>query len=508
MDFSLKSRNLYFLTTIVCLSSVQIYALDNVQIGFETKRVISPSDAISAGSYLTNQGSTRPLLAISHDGGEGWSYPASVFSALPINTGLIALFTSASCSRLNCLASGRFDRLLPGKDLSFPLLMSSQNGGDTWSLPSTILSALPKDFKQGRFTTQPLCSGQNCLVAGFYLATNLKLPLLANSSDAGSTWTYPESIIVNLPTDFLGPAFFKGVTARAADCFAVGQYQNKSHKMIPLFSASHDGCKSWTYPKVPGLPGDFSEGILNSVVCHQMRGCIAVGTYTSTKPGNPRFPLVAISTNRTSWIYIPTPNVHLPNDFATLNSLNSINCGDSFENCIAVGQYTSNQTGSPTFPFLLFSTDRTPWLVPQTIITNLPSNYKNNGVFNEVDCIRHFCIAVGKYKNNDCNSKSLPLLATSFDFGETWTYPPSITANLPNHTIKGILFSVSCNVNDCVARGQSTRVNTLASKTSFPLIATSHDAGVTWAYPASVIDNLPNDYADLGIFTGGNSSFF
>lgn len=96
--------------------------------------------------------------------------------------------------------------------------------------------------------------------------------------------------------------------------------------------------------------------------------------------------------------------------------------------------------------------------------------------------------------------KSIPLVASSLDGGKTWIYPNSISANLPSNTANGRLFATSCKRADCIAEGRYETKN--PGKTQYPLIATSHDAGQTWTYPSTVTSNLPSDYHENGIFTG------
>jgi hypothetical protein len=184
-------------------------------------------------------------------------------------------------------------------------------------------------------------------------------------------------------------------------------------------------------------------------------------------------------------------------------AMNNINCNQN--NCIAVGQYQSAQGNQKKYPFLLSSQDAGhTWIYPLTIVTGLPPDFQNVASFNGAHCDMNNCIAVGMYQSSTYAGQQIPLAATSNDGGKTWVYSASITANLPADLSNGQFSSVSCNRGDCTAKGQYQSEK--AGIPYYPLIATSHDSGKTWTYPSSVISNLPADYNNDGIFSGGNSS--
>jgi len=479
-----------------------------------TKNGQVTSNAIAAGSYVTTTSITRPLLTYTHDGGATWFYPASIFSALPTDVASLASFTGAICSKLNCLASGFYQRLLPTNStpVSYPILGVSNDAAITWIYPTTIVSSVPSDFGSGSFTGSPWCSDDNCVVAGNYLnmaVTPLQKPLLATSHDAGSTWNYPSTIISNLPADFLDQGFFNGVTCEAINCYAVGQYQSSTSDFFPLLSQSSDAGMTWTYATTirSNLPANFSKaGIFKSVSCNTA-GCVAVGEYATSLPGTPHYPLIAVSSNGISWNYPATVLTNLPSDFLSAPAVNAVSC--NADNCTAVGQYTSNKAGNLSFPLLLTTHDGgNTWSYPLTIVKNLPPDFKSVGSFNGAICNRNICIAVGSYQSKVFNNQLMPLLANSLDGGKTWSYPPSVIANLstlPNSILNGTFNSASCNRTDCIAEGQYE--STLPGVPYFPLLATSHDSGATWTYSTTVLSNLPSDYFNHGVFSGGNSSY-
>ena len=156
------------------------------------------------------------------------------------------------------------------------------------------------------------------------------------------------------------------------------------------------------------------------------------------------------------------------------------------------------------FPLLLQSSDKgNNWIFPGTILNNLPADFANFGTFSGATCNRNICLAVGQYQSSSRSNQLIPLIANSVDGGKTWTYPITLSSKLPKDLTSGILNGVNCNVDDCNAEGQYLSTNGIF----YPLIANSHDAGMTWTFPNSLVDNLPVNFANDGVLVGGYSSF-
>lgn len=490
MDICSKKNLLIFIIGMLCL--------------FVAHLSHATSNAIVAGSYKNSSNKTLPLLANSYDGGNTWIYPITIRSKLPSNMGSTAVFNGASCRQLLCNAGGYYTTTSSAK---FPLLASSLDGGNTWYYPPTITSALPCNFKNGKFNSFGRCSGTNCIVAGeYYTKQNKRFPLLAMSHNLGQTWSYPPTIITNLPRNY-DYGYFTNATSRATNFFGIGQYKSTSNKFLPLLGYSFDSGVTWSYPSFinTNLPFDYkNNGIFNSIVCSDSV-CVVAGQYESTLRKNYILPLITTSHDRgLTWSYLPISSSILPPHFNGLISVNSVGCNGN--NCIIAGEYRSLKSGNPRYPYLISSQDGgNNWNFPSSILNQLPADYMSSGRFYGAHCNQNICIASGEYQSSSKGKKNIPFLASSLDGGITWIYPSTITTNLPTHFLEGKFLNVHCNREDCVSEGQ---YRTKSSQSKFyPLLATSHDSGITWGYPSSVITNLPRDFNDKGIFSGGYSSF-
>lgn len=90
----------------------------------------------------------QPIVAISRDSGFTWTYQRD----FPPPTNQPALshsyFNYVHCKEDFCVIGGNYGL---NQNQSLPWLIVSQNGGENWTAPSTVLSELPADFRWGKF---------------------------------------------------------------------------------------------------------------------------------------------------------------------------------------------------------------------------------------------------------------------------------------------------------------------------------------------------------------------
>ena len=291
------------------------------------------SVCVASGNFCTTSHCDfqLPLLGLSTDKGNTWSYPSSIFKDLKTTvdpTFKSGFFISSSCTgegkQAICIAAGSYSN----NASTMPLLALSQNGGQTWFYPSSILDDLANRighrFIGGLFNAAS-CSGAGkkaiCIAAGSYFTTpGAGIPFLVLSKDGGDSWTYPDFIYTKLKTlvdpDFTGGTF-DGASCmgkgKTAVCMAAGNYCNKKQLCFPLLVLSTNGGKTWSYPPtvyndlMSIIDSSFTRGFFSSVSCSGIADnnfCTAVGQYSNDQ--SETFPLLAFSTDSgNSWLYPP-----------------------------------------------------------------------------------------------------------------------------------------------------------------------------------------------------------
>lgn len=158
----------------------------------------SGNTCIAVGTYTGSNGQFHPLIALSQDSGSNWTYPNSVTDAPELTpSGQQGKLYGASCSGSICIAVGSY--------FIHPILALSQDSGANWSYPIAPTTMTPVftqyPFTSGEFRSAS-CKGKSCLAVGSYLSGTISRPLLAESNDSGSTWTFPESITTPDLTQF------------------------------------------------------------------------------------------------------------------------------------------------------------------------------------------------------------------------------------------------------------------------------------------------------------------
>ncbi|WP_131792985.1 sialidase family protein [Legionella birminghamensis] len=422
---------------------------------------------IAVGQYRDAGLVQRPLLAVSQDSGLNWIFPSSINAPVfsPVNTNPFSSageLVGATCQGSTCIAAGTYF----SGGIRRPIIAISHDSGTSWSFPAAINAPVftPDNTHafvgNGRFNAVT-CHGAICIASGLYSSGGVDRPLLAVSQDLGLNWTYPSAINAPVFTPDNSNAFSSSgalnrVSCQDSVCIATGEYRSGG-TLRPLLALSQNAAVTWTYPSVVNSPvftpdnsNAFVTGTFTDVNC-QGTTCIAVGTYFG---GGLQRPLVAVSHDSgTNWTFPSsvTAPVFTPdntNAFMGGGTLLSISCQGS--DCVTGGFY--NSVGAFR-PLLAVSHDAgSSWTFPSSVTSPVftPDNtnaFTNNGLFYDVHCAGGLCIAAGYYINGGVQR---PLLAVSQDLGLSWTFPsvinsPVFTPDNSNTFLNGSFSTTSSN---------------------------------------------------------------
>lgn len=300
-------------------------------------------------------------------------------------------FITTTCIGLNCVKGGHYDDVESRSKICYPLLLTSQDGGITWTKKiHNNRNTLPVDFANDGLINNLYCDGDNCFALGLYYGANDHstsfFPLLLQTSDWFQTLNY-KPLVTKAQHPFLyhNGSSLVSMTCNGNICVAVGTYDayiETINKVLsyPLIVNSTDKGATWTV-RIDGTASSLPE------------------------KGSNDYPKVTL----------------LPPDFVSHGIFNGISCNGL--NCVAVGHYSTDYyVGGKIYPLVAYSKDGgTTW--SYSINSNkktLPHTFNAEGTFDSVHCKDNACIAAGHYQNE--SNTRLPLLASSYDSGESWTY--------------------------------------------------------------------------------------
>ncbi|MFI4919073.1 MAG: hypothetical protein ACHP65_05920, partial [Legionellales bacterium] len=282
----------------------------------------------------------------------------------------------------------------------------------------------------------------------------VQYPLIASSKDGGNTWSYTldSATATSVPADFNSGGSFNSVSCSGQTCVAAGSYSNGSSVQYPLIASSKDGGNTWSYTldsvTATSVPANFNNGgNFNNVSCSGL-ACIAAGAYSNN--AGVQYPLIA-----------------------------------------------SSKDGGNTWTYTL----------DNATATSVPADFNNSGNFNSASCGGQVCVAAGSYSNNTGVQVEYPLIASSQDGGNTWSYTldsttaTSVPADFNPNSSSGQFNSASCTGLACIAAGSYSN----GSSVQYPLIASSKDGGNTWTYTLNSA-NVPVDFLNQGTFTSTSTS--
>lgn len=360
-----------------------------------------------------------------------------------------------------------------------PLAYMSNDGGSNFNLSSALV--LPSGQTFGKLLNVT-CAEKTCISVGSSFTAaprgyNNFLPLVYTSADDGKNWNLSHPLTV--PTG--RQAELAGTSCANNGCTAVGySYVTQDEGLFPLAYTSTDKGMNWTVSKPIPLPIGQGNGSLSSVACVDNK-CTAVGKSI----GFNILPVAYVSNNGgKDWLLAsPLPRPVGPN----LAQLNSVTCLS--RNCVAVGNSYYDAGGN--FPLSYVSNDGgCNWDLTSPF--SLPPG-RSEGKLEDVSCIDNLCITVGSsFNGNDF----LPLGYISQDGGRHWQLIPPFV--LPNGQTFGLLSSITCFGNTCIAVGESN-----GSNQPLPLAYKSIDSGRTWTLTTSLPQPSGQNFGKLLAIANG-----
>lgn len=469
---------------------------------------LCPSTFTLQAKNTNGSSCTLELAALGGVDGTNSDFKKHLFICLSDRTTCTGTSDTLHLPVATAIAVGEFTSNAQG---SVPFLATTNGISNTWQLIDvTRINGVPTFYGQGNTLANASCSGSNCITGGSFNDQNgNRLPLLLLSQDRSRTWSNTNTTnIVGMPS--IG-AFntINDVSCAGSLCVAGGTYQDQEQTgTFPLLLFSATQGRTWRFIDTTTI-GDappfatLGNNIFGST-CFSGT-CIAVGTFGTgiSDGGTARSdisadPLLLVG-NATNWKFIDTTELAGVPDFGFKNALQSVSCNSNV--CVAVGYYADDDDIS-SFPLILTSSDKgNNWsYIDPASVSNLPAGvFIGTNSLADVSCSESVCIATGSYSVPN-TGKTLPLLLASYNNGKSWTFIDTATIpSTPAYGAFNVLYGASCSGNTCVASGSySTPV---ATPITAPLIFQSNDGGHTWSYANSnLASNVPSSFGIYSSF--------
>jgi hypothetical protein len=220
-------------------------------------------NCVAVGSYVSSTGGINeaPLIAQGTNTGAGWTYevtsaqnPADYVAIGTTN------LTGAACGTSACIAVGEYSSVVSGDTQEVPLIYQSISGG-TWTIVASntigVGPSLPTNFNASLVSAG--CSGTLCVAAGTYLdaLSGNTLPLILVSNNGGSTFT-----VATNPTS---PEGLTVVTVGATSCqgtfcTVAANYSDGTNNQPLIIQTTNNGT-TFTYPVSAGTPTEPSDAV-------------------------------------------------------------------------------------------------------------------------------------------------------------------------------------------------------------------------------------------------------
>ncbi|MBI2784788.1 MAG: exo-alpha-sialidase [Legionella longbeachae] len=319
---------------------------DQMEGGRAEKIYCDESYCFAAGSYQ-HFATTVPLLLLSHDKGQSWSFVPNIPLPVSMPKRATGSFNLLTCNQKACVLGGAYR--INQKQMNL-MMFSSQDEGQTWQYSNVV--NVPKHMEDIRLKSL-ICHHQSCLVVGTYHhwdENQQKLRyhiLLLKSEDGGLSWRIEE-------TPSLSSATFLSVNDLAYfhDFYIlVGSYANDRKKQSAPEAFILE-------IKANGVPEPILYNkllSLNSISCTQ-KYCIAGGETNFYK-----FGFLKRNVNNSSWSWISASAAELE------PTIDKIRCKHNA--CIAFAHdKVDEEQGGYENPHILTSNDQgESWAVSEKI---------------------------------------------------------------------------------------------------------------------------------------------
>lgn len=317
--------------------------------------------------------------------------------------------------------------LIPTSALAASSVPPSQSGTG-WSIQKT---ASPR-VKNGSLFGVSCFEHGRCLAVGSFNGIGGTSPLAELSGWAASTSEVPP-----VPNGGTHGSLEAVSCPSSSECVAVGSFTTVGGTQVPL-SDEWNG-SSWSVLQSQSPQGKGSSQ-LDGVSCYAVKGCMAVGTITSSRSDQ----AFAESWNGGTWALSTMTGIRKDD-----SSFADVTCtGPGF--CVAVGSYLDPR--SDDYAPLAEEWQRSSW--QETKASSAPGSIVDQ--FQNITCTGvDFCIAVGHYINGNGEGKALGATLAEAWNGSTWTIEPTPSPG-SGGDLAG-LSGISCAlVDSCVAVGYST----------------------------------------------------
>ncbi len=198
------------------------------------------------GGYTDAQYTQFPMLIVSQDQTKTWQYKMDkTKESLPKDFHNMGALSEAHCSPPVCAVVGYYK---DSHNIQYPLLSVSTDNAQTWQFKVQKGLNLPPEFGKWGTLYDIDCRKNRCAATGYYNDPHgAGYPIVIESNDSGNTWEYVVGKGKALPTDFKNSPSFFVVKCDEEACYAGGRYFNSRGSMEPMLVVSTSAGKPWEF---------------------------------------------------------------------------------------------------------------------------------------------------------------------------------------------------------------------------------------------------------------------